>query len=65
MEVKVVLVLGRVDSLEVANDILMNVGSERLRGPDLVIGGCVEAKDPSRSGHNLIVGKGVSRGERE
>lgn len=58
VEVEVALVLGAVDSLEIANDILMNVWSERLRGPDLVIGGCVEAKDPGRSGYNLIVGRG-------
>lgn len=47
MKVKIVLVLGVVNSAEVANNVLMNVCSERLRGPDLVIGGCVEVEDPS------------------
>ena len=55
MEVEVGLVLGPVDSLEIANYILMNVCSEGLRGPDLVIGGYVEGKEPGRSGYDLMV----------
>ena len=53
MEEEVIRVMGRVNSLEVANDILMNVGGKRLGSPDLVICGCVEVKDPSASGYNL------------
>ena len=47
VEVKVVLVLGLVDSLNVANDVLMDIGGEWLGGLDLVVGGCVKVKDPS------------------
>lgn len=53
MEVEIVLVLSPVDSLEILNYILMNVCGEWLGGPDLVIGGRVEAKDLSRRGYNL------------
>jgi hypothetical protein len=53
VEVEVVLVFGPVYSLEISNDILMNVFSERLRGLDLVIGGRVESKDLSSSGYDL------------
>jgi hypothetical protein len=61
VELKVVLVLGLVDSLEVADDIFMDVGSEWLRGLDLVVGGCVEVKDPSGS-HDRLIKRSI-RGE--
>ena len=54
VEVKVAPVLGLVDSLEVADDIFMDVGSEWLGGLDLVVGGCVEAEDTGGSCDNLI-----------
>jgi len=54
MEVEIILVLGLVDTLEVADDILMNVGREWFGGLDLVVGGCVEVKDPTGSGDDLI-----------
>ena len=54
--------MGRVNSLEVANDILMNVGGKRLGSPDLVICGCVEVKDLSASGYNLVIGEEINRG---
>lgn len=57
MEVEVVFVLGRVDSLEVTENVLVNVGGERLRGLNLVIGGGMEVEDPRRSGYNLAIGK--------
>lgn len=53
MEVKVVFVLGPVDSLEIANDVFVDVCGERLRSPELVVDGCVEAKDPGRRGYDL------------
>ena len=60
MEEKVVWVTGPIDSLEVANEIFVNVVSKRLGGPDLVIGGCVEVKDLSASGYNLVIGEDVN-----
>ena len=67
VEVKVVAVLGLVDSLEVANDIFMDVCSEWFGGLDLVVGGCVEAKDPNGSCDNLTNNwrRGQCGGERE
>jgi len=47
VEVKVVLVLSFVDSLKVADDVLMDISGEWLRGLDLVVDGRVEVKDPS------------------
>ena len=60
VEVKVVLVLGLVDSLEVADDVFMDIGSKWLGGLDLVVGGCMEVKDPSGSCDNLIIGDEVN-----
>jgi len=60
MEVEVVFVIGPVDSLEVADDILTNVGRKWLGGLDLVVGGCVESEDPSGGGDDLMVGEGVN-----
>lgn len=57
---EVVLVLGLVDSLEVADDIFMDVGSEWLGGLDLVVDGSVEVKDPSGSCDNLMIGEEVN-----
>lgn len=62
VEVEVILVLGVVDPLEVANEVLMNVCSEWLGSPDLVIGGGVKSKNPGGSGYNLMVG-GLVNGE--
>ena len=45
MKEEVVRVIGPIDSLQVANEVLVNVVSERFGGLDLVIGGCVEVKD--------------------
>ena len=53
VEVKVVLVLSLVDSLEAADDIFMDVGGEWLRGLDLIVGGRVEGENPGGSGENL------------
>ena len=61
MEEEVVRVMGPTDSLQVANEILVNVSGKRLGSQDLVIGGCVEVKDPSASGHDLVIGKEVNR----
>ena len=55
MELKIVVVLGLVDPLEVANNILMDIAREWLGGLELVVGGCVEVKDPSGGGDNLIM----------
>ena len=46
MEFKVAVVLGLVDSLETAGDVLMNVPGEWLRGLDLVVGGSMEVEGP-------------------
>lgn len=56
VEVEVILVLCLVDSLEIADDVFVNVGSEWLGGLDLVVGRCVEVKDPSGSCDNLMIG---------
>ena len=53
VEVKVVLVLSLVDSLEAADDIFVDVGGEWLRGLDLIVGGRVEGENPGGSGENL------------
>ena len=57
MEEEVVWVLGSIDSLEVANEVLVNVVRKRFGGLDLVIGGWVEVQDASASGYNLVVEK--------
>ena len=62
MEEEVVWVLGPIDSLEVANEVLVNVVRKRSGGLDLVIGGCVKVQDASASGHNLVIEKKVNRG---
>ena len=64
MEVEVIFVLGLVDSPEVADDILMNVGREWFGGLDLVVGGSVEAKDPTGSGDDLMVIEEVTMGKK-
>ena len=64
VELKIVLVSGTVDSLEVADDIFMDIGSERLGGPDLVVGGRVEVEDPNGSCDNLVIAEEVNT-ERE
>ena len=64
MEFQVTVVLGLVDSLETANEVLMNVAGEWLRGLDLVVGGCVEVKDPGRGGNDLGNGGKVKTGKR-
>ena len=53
VELKVVLVLGLVDSLEVLDDVLLDLRSEWFWGVDLVIRGCVEIEDPSASCDDL------------
>jgi hypothetical protein len=63
VEEEVIRVMSRVDSLEVENDILVNVGGKRLGSPDLVICGCVEVEDFSASGYNLVIGEEVNRGQ--
>ena len=55
------LVGGLIDSLEVANEILVNVVGKRFGGLDLVIGRCVEVQDPSASGYNLVIENEVNR----
>ena len=55
VEVKIGFVLGLVDPLEAADDVLMYVISERLGGLDLVVGGCVEVKDPGGGGEDLVI----------
>lgn len=62
MEVEVVVVLGPVDSLEVAEDVLMDVGGERLGGLDLVIDGGVEGEDSCGSGKDLAIETEVKMG---
>ena len=46
VEVKVVSVFSLIDSLEAADDVLVDVGGEWLGGIYLVVGGCMEVKDP-------------------
>ena len=60
VEFKIVHVSGTVDSLEVADDIFMDVGSEWLGGPDLVVGGCVEVEGPNGSCDNLVIAEEVN-----
>ena len=64
VELKIVLVSGIVDSLEVADDIFMDIGSEWLGSPDLVVGGRVEVEDPNGSCDNLVIAEEVNT-ERE
>ena len=60
MEFKIVLVLSPVDSLEVVDDIFMDVGSEWFGGLDLVVGGCVEVEKPDGSRDDLIIAEEVN-----
>ena len=55
VELKVVLVLGPADLLEVADDVLVDVGSEWLRGVDLIVGGRVEVEDLSANVDDLTI----------
>lgn len=64
MEFEVTVVLGLVDSLETTDEVLMDVAGEWLRGLDLVVGGCVEVKDSSRSGNDLENKAKVKTGKR-
>lgn len=65
MEFQVAIVLGLVDPLETANEVFMNVFGEWLRSLDLVVGGSMEVKDPSRSGNDLTIERKVKREEGE
>ena len=53
VEVKVIFVLGLVDSLEAVDDVLVYVSSERLGGLDLVVDGRMEVEDPGGGGEDL------------
>ena len=57
VEEEVVRVIRLADSLQVTDEILADVDDKRLGGPDLVIGGRVEIKDPSAGGYNLVLEK--------
>lgn len=57
MEFKVAVVLGLIDSLEAADEVLMDFGGEWLRGLDLVVGGGMEIEDLGGSRKDLAIGE--------
>lgn len=66
VELKVILVLGLVDPLEVPDNVLLDLGSEWFRGVDLIVGRRVEIEGPITSCDDLIIGEEVNTdGERD